>query len=87
MHVGHLMQLVCIQMATFFVSHVTPTPKVMAMFTLIKCPPMSNFEVQPSGCKNETSQKRYVNNTESTEMEMSYASIITAMLEYFQDVK
>jgi hypothetical protein len=74
-------------MATFFVSHVTPIPNRKVMFTLIKCPPMSNFEVQPSGCKNETSQKRYVNNTESTEMETSYASIITAMLEYFQVAK
>jgi twinkle protein len=50
-------------MATLFVFHVTPTPKVMAMFTLIKCPPMSNSEVQPSGCKNGTSLKRFANNT------------------------
>jgi len=64
----------------------TDTLKKM-LFTLIKCPPMSNYEVQPNGCKNVTSQKRYVNNTESIKMETFYASIISQALEYFADVK
>ena len=85
--VGHQMQILCTLMATLFVLPVMLTVTPKNLFTLIKCPPMSNFEVQPNGCKNETSQKRYVNNTESTEMETSYASIITAMLEYFQVAK
>jgi hypothetical protein len=75
------MQLACTQMATLFVSHVTPTPKVMAMFTITQCPPMSNSEVQPSGCKSGTSQKRFANNTGSTKTETFYASIISTMLE------
>ena len=81
------MQLACTQMVTFFVSHVTPTPKVMAMFTITQCPLMSKSEVQPSGCKSGTSQKRYVNNTESIEMETYYASIISMMLEALKDAK
>jgi hypothetical protein len=74
-------------MATLFVFHVTPTPKVMAMFTLIKCPPMSNSEVQPSGCKNGTSLKRFANNTVSTKTETFYGSIISTMLESLKAVR
>jgi hypothetical protein len=48
---------------------------------------MSKSEVQPSGCKSGTSQKRYVNNTESIEMETYYASIISMMLESLKDAK
>jgi hypothetical protein len=87
MYVGHLMQLACTQMATLFVSHVTPIPKAKVMFTLIKCPPMYNYEVQPSGCKSGTSQKRFVNNTGSTKTETFYASIISTMLESLKAVR
>lgn len=84
---GHLMQLVCIQMATLFVSHVTPIPLEMALFTLTQCPPMFNSEDQPSGCRNGTYQKRYANNTASTKMETFYGSIILMMLESLKDAK
>jgi hypothetical protein len=48
---------------------------------------MSNSEVQPSGCKNGTSQKRYASNTESTKTETFYASIISTMLESLKGVR
>lgn len=81
------MQLACIQMVTSFVSHVTPTPKAMAMFTLIKCPVMSKSKVQPNGCKSGTSQRKYVNSTGFIEMETYYASIISTMLESLKAAK
>jgi hypothetical protein len=48
---------------------------------------MFNSEVQPSGCKSGTSQKRFANNTASTKMETFYASIISTMLESLKAVK
>ena len=71
-------------MGTLFVSLVMHTDTLKKkLFTLIKCPPMSNYADQPNGCKNATYLKRYVNNTESTKMETFYGSIISTALEYF----
>ena len=82
--VAHQMQTLCILMGTLFVSLVMHTDTLKKkLFTLIKCPPMSNYADQPNGCTNATYLKGYVNNTESTKMETFYGSIISTALEYF----
>jgi hypothetical protein len=48
---------------------------------------MYSYADQPSGCKNDVSQKKSVNNTESTKTVTFYASIISASLEYLKAVK
>jgi len=68
-------------MATLFVSLVTHTVMKKEKFTITQCPPMSDYKAQPNGCRNEASLKRYANTTKSTKTEMSYASIISTVLE------
>jgi len=52
--------------------------------TLINICPMSTYKAQPNGCRNGTSPRKSANNTKSTEMERTYASIISTALEYLK---
>jgi hypothetical protein len=76
-----------IQTATLFVSYANLTDIPKRMFTLTNQCPMSTLKAQPNGCRNEAYQKKYANNTKSTEMEMSYASIISTVLESLRAAK
>jgi hypothetical protein len=59
----------------------TPMDIPKRMFTLTNQCQMSTYKAQPNGCRNEASLKRYANSTKSTKTEMSYASIISTVLE------
>jgi hypothetical protein len=48
---------------------------------------MSDFKVQPNGCKSEACLKRHASSIKSTKMETFYGSIISTMLESLRAAK
>jgi hypothetical protein len=67
-------------MATHTVSDVMQERMATIPLTIIKCL-MFNYKDQPDGCNQEESLNEPVNSSKPTEMEKSYATIISTVLE------
>jgi hypothetical protein len=85
--VNHVALLTPKQYMTTEVHIVSAVETTQQQITIIKCPPMSHSKDQPKGCKNEESANQLAKDTKSIEMENFSASLISAAIKHFEDLK